>query len=80
MKKVSLILASLLIISSSAYARTPEERGSAAADSHHIRALHHELRQEIRENRQDIRESHKEIRKDKRTLRKARKHHDKKTK
>jgi|GEM_PF-4367594 len=80
MKKISLILASLLMASSAAHAATPVERESISCDSHHIRALHHELRQDIRENRQDIREAHKEIRKDKRTLRKARKHHDKKTK
>lgn len=49
MKKISLILASLLIVSSSAYAKTPAERQAIACDSQILR--NHEVKQTIQENR-----------------------------
>jgi hypothetical protein len=55
MKKISLVLASLLIASSSAYALTPEERKAIACDSHILRPVHNELRQEIRGDRMEMR-------------------------
>ena len=83
MRKLPLLLATLLVVSSSAYAKTPAEREQIMHDSvgmhHHVnRELRQEIRadkKELRGDRKEMRRDKRELRKDKRALRRAQRHH-----
>ncbi len=77
MKKLPLLLVSLIAISSSAYAGSPAERERISRDTTGIHQARKEIRQEIREDKKEIHADKKELRKDKRELRKERRQHRK---
>lgn len=77
MKKLPLLLVSLLVMSSSAYAGSPAERERLSQDTTGVHHARQEIRQDIREDKKDIRADKKDLRKDKHELRKERRQHRK---
>jgi hypothetical protein len=69
MKNFTLLLTSLLIISSSAYARTPAEREAVELDTVGVHHARQELRQVIHENKKEIIAERREMHSDRYELR-----------